>query len=349
MEQSSIIIHKGGREDKYQIYVEDYVLSFLKEETETLELSEFYFYGSKEKNDGKYIIYGAGRNSNLAVFDKYNLLEEVGCRLTQAGPVFLIKEEDGTKYEIKGYEVFYQDNREMQNYLIDQKNYNAGSVQTDRTNRAERFTYAQRTEHPGTPARRTPHNVITMQLGVILVALVAIVINSTNSYDKMQELNKSAEEVFFAMENQEVENVTVPGDEKTEIVVERDMTTEEDILKLATLENEEQTEKDTGMQTKGETEEHRETEEAEGEVAQSSADEDDFGKDGLEQSISDDEGELEALSRNVMRYYEVERGDTLYTISKKIYGDTAYVQKICELNQIADPDNIRYGQKIILP
>lgn len=353
MEQSSIIIHKGGREDRYQIYVEDYVLSFLKEETGTLELSEFYFYGTREKNDGKYIIYGVGRNNNLAVFDKYDLLEEVGCRLTQAGPVFLIKEDDGTKYEIKGYEVFYQDNREMQNYLIDQKNYDAGSVKAGRTNRAERLTYAQKTECPGAPARRTPHNVITVQLGVILVALVAIVINSTNSYDKMQELNQSAEEVFFAMENQEVEKVTVPGDEKTEIVVERDVTTEEDILKLATLENEEQTEKDTGMQTEGQIEEQGGAEAAagaaEGTAVQSNADEDNSGKDSLGQNAPDETGELEALSRNVTRYYEVERGDTLYTISKKIYGDTAYVQKICELNQISDPDNIRYGQKIILP
>lgn len=349
MEQSSIIIHKGGIEDKYKIYVEDYVLSFLKEETGTLELSEFYFYGSKEKNDGEYVIYGAGRSGNLAVFDKYDLLEEVGCRLTQAGPVFVIKEEDGTKYEIKGYEVFYQDNREMQNYLINQKNDDVGSVQASRTNRTERFIYAERTGRPGTAARRTPHNVITVQLGVILVALVAIVINSTNSYDKMQELNQSAEEVFFAIENQEAENVTALGDEKAEIVVERDVTTEEDMLKLATLENEEQTEKDKGMQTEGQTEEQRESEAAEGAVVQSNSDEDDSGKDSLGQNVSDETDELEALSRNVMRYYEVERGDTLYTISKKIYGDTAYVQKICELNQITDPDNIRYGQKIILP
>ena len=55
------------------------------------------------------------------------------------------------------------------------------------------------------------------------------------------------------------------------------------------------------------------------------------------------------LSRNVARYYEVERGDTLYVISQKIYGDTSHVKKICEVNQITNPDNIRYGQKIILP
>lgn len=364
MGQSSIIIHKGGREDKYQIYVEDYVLSFLKEETGTLELSEFYFYGFKEKSVRKYMIYGAGRNKNLAVFDKYDLLEEVVCRLTQAGPVFLIIEDDGTKYEIKGYEVFYQDNREMQNYLIEQRKNDAGDIPNNRKEQKDRLLYTERTGKSRALPKRTPHNVITVQLGVILAALVAIVINSTNSYDKMQELNQSAEEVFFAMENQEAEDVAVPGDEKMEIVVERDATEEEDLLKLATLENEGQ----GGEQAETQTEDQEgpqvsKEQESEGSAVKETVQQDnkgdvpdevDSGQDISDegdpgQDISNEEEKVEALSRNVTRYYEVERGDTLYTISQKIYGDTTYVQKICELNQINDPDNIRYGQKIILP
>ncbi|MDE7259903.1 MAG: LysM peptidoglycan-binding domain-containing protein, partial [Lachnospiraceae bacterium] len=68
-----------------------------------------------------------------------------------------------------------------------------------------------------------------------------------------------------------------------------------------------------------------------------------------EENFDQDEDEVEALSRNVARYYKVEPGDTLYMISQKIYGDTSHVQRICELNQITDPDHIRDGQKIILP
>lgn len=75
-------------------------------------------------------------------------------------------------------------------------------------------------------------------------------------------------------------------------------------------------------------------------------------KDQNQDTISDEEeaeeGE-EALSRSVTRYYEVEQGDTLYTISQKIYGDFSRVEKICEVNQITDPDKIRSGQRIILP
>lgn len=83
----------------------------------------------------------------------------------------------------------------------------------------------------------------------------------------------------------------------------------------------------------------------------------DSGEDGTSQAAEEvasqedagtEEG-VEALSRNVGRYYEVKRGDTLYMISQRIYGDTSHVKKICELNEITDPDNIHYGQKIILP
>lgn len=71
-------------------------------------------------------------------------------------------------------------------------------------------------------------------------------------------------------------------------------------------------------------------------------------QEGEEEPEGDSEG-TEALSRNVTRYYEVERGDTLYTICQEIYGDISQVEKICELNDITDPDQIRFGQKIILP
>lgn len=346
MEQSSIIIHKGGREEKYQIYVEDYVLSFLKEETGRLELSEFYFYGFKEKNGKKYMIYGAGRNEKLAIFDKYDFLEDVGCRLTQAGPVFLIREKDGTMYEIKGYEVFYQNNKEMQNYLIERKKEDNENVQSSisRTDylKSDRNVVGGKTEKYKPTVRKTPHNTITVQLGIILVALVAIVINSTNSYDKMQELNQSAEEVLFAIENQEAEDVAPLDNGSSEIIVEWDVTQEEDILKLATIENEEQT-----------AEQNQNAEESAGEQSteeQSDVKDNDTVSEDIEDgAAASEEDKLEALSRNVTRYYEVERGDTLYTISQKIYGDTTYVQKICELNQITNPDNIRYGQKIILP
>ena len=348
MRQSSIIIHKGRKEEKYEIYIEDYVMSFLKEETGMLNLSEYFFYGCRENGNKRYIIYGAGRDKKVSFFEKYSLLDEIGCRLTQAGPVFFVREENGT-YEIKGYEIFYQDNREMQSYLIERKKEIVQISDDDSVNYTSRNVYADEsdTQNQKMPQSRTPHSAISIQLGIILVALIAIVINSTNSYDKMNQLNQSASEVLFAIENQEAEAVTEAGSGRDEIVVERDtgqeneqtddsgsdeaindLAQEEDVLKLVALENEEQMSDSEDI----ETSEAGEVENEENPNAD-----------------SDVQEGVEALSRNVARYYEIEEGDTLYTISRNIYGDITYVEKICELNQISDPDHIRYGQKIILP
>ncbi len=49
------------------------------------------------------------------------------------------------------------------------------------------------------------------------------------------------------------------------------------------------------------------------------------------------------------QYYIVRRGDTLRTISYAIYGDYSRVDDICRWNNIDDPNNILYGQKLLLP
>lgn len=47
--------------------------------------------------------------------------------------------------------------------------------------------------------------------------------------------------------------------------------------------------------------------------------------------------------------YVIQKGDTLIGISFRQYGTDARVQEICDLNKIENPDNIRIGQKILLP
>lgn len=47
--------------------------------------------------------------------------------------------------------------------------------------------------------------------------------------------------------------------------------------------------------------------------------------------------------------YVIQAGDTLIGISTRQYGNDSYVQAICELNGITNPDNIQIGQKILLP
>ena len=221
--------------------------------------------------------------------------------------------------------------------------------------------------------------------------LVAIVINSANSYDKMEQLNQSAKEVFFVMENQETEELPETEEARNDIVIERE-TSEQNVLQDSVLQenavqgqrNEEDktTESrpgtdavDAAVESPEETAGQENvpasslgdarTQEEDGEILEEDREDDSAGaqeekdmdalpeaekEEGNEgQETADEEDGVEALSRNVARYYEVERGDTLYMISKKVYGDTSHVKQICEINQITDPDSICYGQKIILP
>ena len=353
METGSVVIHKGGKEKKYDVYIEDYVLSYLKRETDSLELSEIFFYGFQQQAGRKLFVYGAGRGRSIPAFSGYDLLEALMCRLTQAGPVFMMREGNDI-YEIKGFKVFYMNNEAMQRYLLEWREESSTSHGTEE----EAQELKQTTLLPpfSDHSKRVPHGAMSLQLCLILMVLVAIVISSANSYDKMGQLNRSAREVFFAIENQEAEEGAGDSDpeeqRETEIVVQRDTMAmkkeaalnEEDALSEPEQETDEEgaleSAEDKPIENESEPEKVEKEEEKKEEVAEESV---------QTAAESGDEDNTEALSRSVTRYYEVEQGDTLYTISQKIYGDTSRVEKICEINEITDPDRIRSGQKIILP
>ena len=48
-------------------------------------------------------------------------------------------------------------------------------------------------------------------------------------------------------------------------------------------------------------------------------------------------------------YYDVQKGDSLVGICRKIYQTTAMMDKVCEANGIDDPDALYAGQYLTLP
>lgn len=54
-------------------------------------------------------------------------------------------------------------------------------------------------------------------------------------------------------------------------------------------------------------------------------------------------------SQEIVNAYTIREGDNLIGISMRFYGSDKYVKQICELNHITNPDNIQIGQKILLP
>ena len=363
MATTDIVIHKGKKDERYQLYVEDYVMSYLKNYKE--EEGPLFFYGKREQNSRKYDIYGAGNHEQIAFFNQYVLLEEIGCRFAMDMPVFSVKEDSGL-YEVAGYYIFYQDNEAMQNYMVAHRKemqYKGGTEEKTKAEKRIQEKKAQKTaetqqrrDFTQTKEGKKSSGLMTIQLAAIFVVLIAIVINSTNSYTKLEDLNQAAVEVFFAMENQEAagtstdweQDNTERVDAKTDTGMEAEVPTEGTVLRLSDLDAKFEEENRAVKQ-----------ENEDGEIEDKEIEENTQNGSGqtMETKEADDKGSnaeeaassQQAFARNFAEYYQIEKGDTLYTISIKLYGDTSKVNEICELNQIKDPDNIKYGQKILLP
>jgi nucleoid-associated protein YgaU len=49
------------------------------------------------------------------------------------------------------------------------------------------------------------------------------------------------------------------------------------------------------------------------------------------------------------KYYTVKKGDTLSSIAVKLYHAKSYTNKLKEINNLEDSDDIKAGQKLLLP
>ena len=370
MATTDIVIHKGKKDEKYQLYVEDYVMSYLKNYKE--EEGHLFFYGKREQNGGKYDIYGAGNQEQIEYFNQYTLLEEIQCCFKMDMPVFSVKEDSGF-YELTGYYIFYQDNEAMQNYMVAHRKEMQYKDGTEEKTKAEKRIQEKKEQKSAETSKRREYvqknegkktsGLMTVQLAAIFVVLIAIVINSTNSYTKLEDLNQAAVEVFFAMENQEAAGVSTEQtqdnresevnaqtgvDAKADTGMETEISTEGTVLRLSDLdakfEEENRAVKQENEDEEIENKEVEENTQNENGQATETKEADNKASDAEEAASSQ-----QAFARNFAEYYQIEKGDTLYTISIKLYGDTSKVNEICELNQIKDPDNIKYGQKILLP
>ncbi len=378
MEISDIVIHKGEKDKKYQLYVEDYVMSYLKKYGKAQRNRRIFFFGTKDSDGKKYHLYGAGLQRQISYFEQMEYLGEISCRFEMDMPIFFVQERN-RNYELSGYFIFYQTNEAMQNYMIEQrkeqdregipqqpKNPEEESRQTKRALKTEQriqnikkqrqtereeekegSAVPDKSEKPKMQMRNLWQNkksvLLAVQLTAVFIILAAIIINATNSYDKLEDLNQAAVEVFFAMENEDAAE-----DNRIDSLAATDNITEDAVE----IENNSFVEEAQGTVAEDITEDITEEVLPEGKTLYLA----DLEEQIKEEEVKEEQGKEEAKEEEVNeeikqsdKYYQIKKGDTLYTISQKEYGNTLRVREICELNQIEDPDNIKYGQKILLP
>ena len=69
----------------------------------------------------------------------------------------------------------------------------------------------------------------------------------------------------------------------------------------------------------------------------------------IEEETKETAQTVPAMSQGVATYYTVKEGDTLMSISKKMYHSTKYVELIKKANEITDENKIFPGDKIVIP
>lgn len=298
--------------------------------------------------------YFAGENKVLYMIDS---LEDEDA--------FYLYENNGLKKQ-KGYYIYYEKNEEMQSYMIAKGNEskpktkeNANVIRRDQAVLASyRKTLEKRTmqkEKDGFTApvkkwnKKRDRAILKKQESgfyyvastFLTVAILAVGITIINNYDKMVLL----ESVIQQMTG-----------ETREVIADTPKTDD------STSKKENKEESSTKQEGENSTEVQNHSKETSSESLQTGNEEDDNSisdpeKAGQAELISNQntnsqknpDKKIKTTTNSIATYYIVKEGDTIISISKKMFKSPKYAKRILEANEMKEEEPIFPGQKIIIP
>lgn len=372
----------GNVSDSSKIYVEDYVDTFfnqLCEKADQKPIGAFLVGEVVQEEDEDYIyVYGAIQMSEVIQKGKdifipdntwkngcevckeyFGDAEILGWFLTNTGQALEVnhnivkvhqklfsreksifvakeareKEEKFFVYKYKdlmecgGHYIYYERNVEMQNYMIASRKKTGmtpSEIIEDTVTKNFRSIIREKIEKDEQKSRSK--SMYALSAFLVLVVLV-IGITMVNNYDKMKGIQNSLEQLNNSDEEQEEVVETIGTIIQSEVEEEEKDKPKTDSEKTETQENETESLEET-VETPNETPVESPSETSQDVLAETPQQQ--------EESQSD-------------KVYIVEKGDTLATISKKIYGDITHVDAICKANGLEDGNLIFIGQKLLLP
>ena len=236
-----------------------------------------------------------------------------------------ITSEDGF-YHLKGHCIYYERNQMMQDYMVTRKDVRrveSGAQET--VIRDFRARLSAKKEQ--TAMRSKANQALGVLCGVLTIAVMAGGVALVNNYSKMQRM----ESVLTSVLPAGIESWNEYKKEKTE---DLDFIIEEIKGSIKPTEAPEE----TGESYHAE----EETAPIPNESAAAPVPED-------KTSLTEVSPKDTAVSAAGYRIYEVGKGETLYGICWKTYGNLNFLEEICTLNQLSDVDRILAGQKLLLP
>lgn len=222
--------------------------------------------------------------------------------------------------KVSGYYIYYEKNPAMQNYMIASRRKNGLTISESVEDRAAKsFRNLIRTKGELEDQKQSIHFMRIASSFLILVMLV-MGITMMNNYDKIQSVQKSLEALTeSAQSEQEAKRVSV--DRTPSVGLKKEL--EENAIEKKEINKEEAAAK-SGEKT---TEEKTKQEAS------------DWKEGAAEELEEGSQGDI----------YVVRKGDTLLSISRKVYGTDENIASICKINGLKENDFIYVGQKLLLP
>lgn len=340
----------------YVLYLEDYVHTFIKkliyeQEPDIIAGTSVYMYGSSFERESQTIMVVSGAATSEQADKNYfstgmSLCTALVSLNKDRGIRFEISIR-GTKVILDDFYIYYDQNEEMQNYLIEWNNKKheqqlqspiktVNRIPADNAARLGRIAQAYNKESARVSMVWGAMNVLSLSL---VVCVIAYGIISLNSYGKMQTMQESIDYCMTFVS----ENIEKSGEKNEEAVEVINQTQEQITEKYTEAVIEENGEMSTALPAEEAVLQQEITE-----TATETATETVAGEAALQQETTPQQP-VQAASASVPQYYVVRRGDTLRSICISVYGDYSRIDEICALNGLDNPDSILYGQKLLLP
>lgn len=376
----------GEADEVCKIYVEDYVVSYLKQlnplaRDKTMAAA---LYGKRKTEDGvNYLfVYGAGKVDfiqkevrHLSQAQKQEIerirkqyfadYELLGYRILDGGAVggFHVCEQDACRY-VDGYAQFYEKNEAMLSYMLESRQAEAEPEHVDvekydaarnrQEKRREKFARKEAEQEAAAAVTKEQKGGLRVAFASVLVLLCALglTVNSSKlseygfSWDKLKtELGKAGLSELTAASGQEQQTASaqIPSLPELAHPISR-----EDQAAWGNRETEaEQGEpsKEASLEKILPTSGKVET----GPAEEQSPDVTENAEQAQMTTQATPEPEEIGSESKEPTVYVVKKGDTLSGISIRTYGSERFVAQICQLNGIKNPDEIKEGQKILLP
>ena len=346
------------------LYLEDYVHTFIKKliKNEDDESGcEVFLYGYEFDEEKKHFFVVSGAYQHESRYDRpekvgmdfFAQSQYLGLASIHSDGVSEMNMEiirEGTRsLTFKNFYIYYDQNEEMQNYLIEwnleHREYRSRAEREDNV-RYGRIAQAYNKEEVRVGFLWNAMNVLSIGF---VVCIVVYGIISINNYYKMKNMeDKISYIVTTIAENQDFI-------EAAEMFTEQGGVFQTEMIEEALAEE--------SMPPKGLDKEENDIEEersvAESVPAEWIQEEQkiEVGSESTveEEAIAPDMTEVSAEATSlaetttVPQYYVVQQGDTMRSICVSVYGNLDRVEEVCLQNGITNPDSILCGQTLLLP